>query len=1436
MARHLGAVSLLAIMAGILAVCLAAPSAAFGQSGTATYWNSASGTGVFWGTLTNWSPNPTGIGGTGVVPTAAFDAFFNGSADYGNTIVQLAAAGTAEGLYFNNTGTTLLEGATVTEALTIGLDGITVASTAGPVTLGSTTTANLMTIGISGAETWTNNSTTNALNVISAVSGTTTLSIGGAGNTNFSGILSSSLALKTVGAGTVTLTGANTYTGATSVTSGTLALVIPSGSGSLKLLGNTAITVSSGATFAVLPGIGSINIGTTLVGGASLTLNSGSNFNMVDAGAGVFNVSKSTGPNLTLNGATLGFDVGVTGTDLLHTNKTASVSGTNTINLTSFGSLLPVSGTYSLITATSGLTGTFQFANATQTENLTVGGKAYTATLSNSTAAEAVTIVQQGLTLTWTGQVDGTGALAETWDTGTSTNWANTSNSATTYSDGSNVAFTDVNTVTGGFANNQSVTIQPSGVTPAAVSFNGSSSQYAITATSGPIQGATTTMTMNGFGLYSILNSTNTYGGGTWISGGTAIVGASTTVAGGVITDGPLGTGTIFLTGGTFQNNLDPTLTLANNFVISTNSRIYSQDSGSTIIFDGTNLTVPATVTLSNNPILTTTGVTINDVVSGNSNLTLAADSTHTTLVLNGANTYTGITTIVDAGGEPASMLSVSILNVEGNLGGTPSGIGQSSNAAASLVLNDGILQYIGSGGTTDRLFTLGLGNTANGGTLDSSGTGGPIVWSNPGAIVLQNSTNVFSLTLAGSNTGANTLTPILTGLSTLTKSGAGTWVLAGVNTFTGATTIGGGILAVTAPGQLYAGTTTASSIITVNSTGTLEVDRWDVGGASGDAYAAGAGSFGNLPNASTRIVLNGGTIMYTGNTNNHTNLDGRGFTIGASGATLDSATAGQTWYINLNSNLIVSSSSGLLTLNGPGNGVLDQVIPGGGGLTMSGSGTWTLTATNQYTGLTTLSAGTLVMANASALSTTSAVTLSTPSNGLQFSAGLGSASLGSLAGSGNIALQDNAGSSAAIALSVGGNNGTTIYSGSLSGPGSLSKGGTGGFTLSGASSYTGTTSVTKGTLTLASTASLGNTAISVANGATFAPQAGSGTITAGSTGSAGAGATLNLAGGSIFSMTDGAVGTFQLQQGSGFGSTALTLGGGTLNFDLNGSVTQYQLPAVDLLAAGGTASVSGTNTINLTLITPGVLNPGGPINLITAASGLTGTFQFSGGGASENLTVGGVPYVLTLNNTPTAETLTIISNGPTLTWTGLANGTAGPALTWDAGTTTNWATSSNVALTFATGDTVIFNDTNAVTSAPVTNGTINIQSAGVSPTAVSFDNSSVNYTISPTSGPIKGAATLSKSGTALLSIQNLNIYARGTTLSAGTLRFTQGTHLSGGSISDGPFGSGTLSLSGGTLDNGNPGSVTLANNIAITADSTLTSSASARSCSTELA
>ena len=83
--------------------------------------------------------------------------------------------------------------------------------------------------------------------------------------------------------------------------------------------------------------------------------------------------------------------------------------------------------------------------------------------------------------------------------------------------------------------------------------------------------------------------------------------------------------------------------------------------------------------------------------------------------------------------------------------------------------------------------------------------------------------------------------------------------------------------------------------------------------------------------------------------------------------------------------------------------------------------------------------------------------------NGLSFGTGIGTFTLGGLAGSGSFALADTGGN--AVALQVGNNNASTVYSGSLSGPGSLTKLGSGVLQLDGNNTFYGPTIIAAGVL-----------------------------------------------------------------------------------------------------------------------------------------------------------------------------------------------------------------------------------------------------------------------------------------------------------------------------------------------------------------------------------
>ena len=183
---------------------------------------------------------------------------------------------------------------------------------------------------------------------------------------------------------------------------------------------------------------------------------------------------------------------------------------------------------------------------------------------------------------------------------------------------------------------------------------------------------------------------------------------------------------------------------------------------------------------------------------------------------------------------------------------------------------------------------------------------------------------------------------------------------------------------------------------------------------------------------------------------------------------------------INLTGNPILNFSNNGF---GTGNVILGSLNDGGSPrtITFSGSGTVTLNsgASSMVPGtVINLYNGTLISNSSTALGSTSTVNVLAVAN---FNLGA-SQTVSALGGAGIVNLGGNT-------LTVGSSdNLSSNFGGSLRG-GNLRVAGNGKFTLSGANTYTGTTTVTSGTLALAPSGSLSNTAITINNGATFAPQ-----------------------------------------------------------------------------------------------------------------------------------------------------------------------------------------------------------------------------------------------------------------------------------------------------------------------------------------------------------
>ncbi len=206
-------------------------------------------------------------------------------------------------------------------------------------------------------------------------------------------------------------------------------------------------------------------------------------------------------------------------------------------------------------------------------------------------------------------------------------------------------------------------------------------------------------------------------------------------------------------------------------------------------------------------------------------------------------------------------------------------------------------------------------------------------------------------------------------------KSGDGKLTLSAANIYGGSTTVNGGTLAIA-----VGGTISESNAIVINDTGTLRFGRNDTwGNATTDTSssitvnAGGTMESGGYFNTIRDLNLNGGTVAMTGGVNaTYPALALKGtVTVGGSQASQINTISGSNNMISIGDGNLgatvfdvadsTSDASADLTVNT----VLQNNGPvGGNSLTKTGAGTMELTATNTYTGSTTVSAGTLSLAS----------------------------------------------------------------------------------------------------------------------------------------------------------------------------------------------------------------------------------------------------------------------------------------------------------------------------------------------------------------------------------------------------------------------------------------------------------------------------------------
>jgi autotransporter-associated beta strand protein len=198
--------------------------------------------------------------------------------------------------------------------------------------------------------------------------------------------------------------------------------------------------------------------------------------------------------------------------------------------------------------------------------------------------------------------------------------------------------------------------------------------------------------------------------------------------------------------------------------------------------------------------------------------------------------------------------------------------------------------------------------------------------------------------------------------------------------------------------------------------------------------------------------------------------------------------------------------------------------------------------------------------------------------------------------------------------LEVGNNNGSSTFSGIISGVSSVKKAGTGLWILNGANTYTGTTTVSAGTLTVNGSLAAGT--VTVADGATLnlvGSAAGSLIVSTGGT------ATVNGTVSGLLANSGTVKGTGTITGNSSLANNSVTMPGstsiGTLTF--GGNLSMAASASLNMQVTGGTTAcdklaITGTLTCNGTLnvsLISGTLVSGAVYQLFSAGT-ILGTFS----------------------------------------------------------------------------------------------------------------------------------------------------------------------------------------------------------------------------------
>jgi fibronectin-binding autotransporter adhesin len=1401
-----------------------APTTAYWKGTNDGVWNSFSGGNT---NISNFATNLGGTNATGKVGSTT-DVIFNATSHANSGSTTLGENLTIKSLTFNSNATTAVGiGGSNTLTITPGSSttGITVATGSGNHTLSTK-------VALGASQTWTVTDSGQTLTSSNEISG--------------------GYALTKAGAGTLTLSGTNTYTGATTINGGVLSIASNANLGA----------VATGATL-------NLNGGGKLQATASLALdNSGANQRNIVVGSGggsletvtsghiltVSGIISGTG-NLTASGAgtllltgsnTLNGAVTINaGSTLRQGNGGAGGSLSGTSGIINNGALIfNRSGThiYSSIMSGSGsftkdgsstltLTGTNTYTGATIIsagtlqlgDGFTDGSIAGSSGITNNSAL----IYNLAASETCSHVISGTGTLTKTGAGTLTLSGTNTYTGVTTISGGTlNIAAdsglgTAPVTVTAGrlvlsggtLAATDSFTVDSKRGITTGGSLNVATGK---TLTYGGIAAGTGTLTKTGAGTL-VLTGSNSYTGATTISTGTLQIGDGTT-------NGSLAANAAVTANGALIYNVASATSQTAALSLSGSGTVTKSGAGTLVFIGQSSFSGAVTIeagtlqiggvvindvtyngSLGNATSITNNGTLVNKnnvanstfsrVLAGTGDFIMDGGSLNT-LTMSGANTYSGATTVTSG--------TLKLGNAAA-LGTTATGTTVASGAALDL-----LGQTVG-----DEALTLsGTGISAGGALINSDGTAASL----SGNISLAANSSVGGsgeITLSGEISGSS---------MNLTKVGIGILTLSGTNTYTGTTTLSGGTLNIT--GSLASGSSVAvASGTTLTGTGTVGGTVTVATGTS--IIIAGNGISGTL-NVNGGLIFDGTGTIHIGTLTNYTssaalavagNLTLSGGVGAVTLALPNGAVSTGTYHLVGHSNSLADLSG--LTVTGPdiGNrqsaalanntGMIDYVVSGAvpywSGIqstewstnTITGDKNWKLDTNNSPTDFL---ASDTVLFNDNATNTTADITVDdvTP-----------------------------------VSVSVSGSkNFTFTGSKAIAGTGSLTIDSTGSLTISTANTFSGGSSLNAGTLKLGTATALGSGSVTL-NGGTLSSDSSTarslsnnlaigGNVTLGNATNNGAltfSGTVDLDGVTKVLTVDSAVTLSGVISGTNGG--LWKTGTGTITLSNTNTYTGDTTLAAGTLAINSSSSLgasgsmlvfSGSSTLQIntgfTAARDYLINSGVTGTIDTQAYTFTNSGIISGAGALTKTGAG--TRIMTGLNSYTG--MTTVSQGTMQAGDGTTDGYFG------SGGITNNATliyNNNAALlsypldisgygTFEKkgSGNLTFTGTKTYSGATIiSSGTLQLgdgtEDGSIASSTSITNNSTVLYNLigsSSYANVISGSGTLTKTGAGTLTLSGSNTYTGQTTISGGTLGVSSNANL--GAVATGA----TINLNGGTL------------------------------------